>query len=847
MASPTFDATKHDVSIGGLGYMLPPDGRVVRQDAVPATSRAAQGEGRYDQFINDSFYAQATWAGGAGQARLVSTDSYLSGVCDSRWAGHLFPARKLVAAANNGGTASFMFHRDSTMYGFASGGDIEQFGSNTSFTGLSSLPRHQPVVDGNNYMYYVTTDNKLGKWTGSGSVTDITSTLGTGVTPYVVQPFHRYLWCLATRVYESSPTIVQSKATHGVGMLHTYAFNRRPVSGNLLVMSVVTNDNGGGSMEAVPDGWILAGTVSSSTALTTQMFYKGAEPNEPLGGSIRYSVSIIGVTTVTEWEGVDPAAILNVATQASATATTAIAPGSITTTEADTIVIMANGTRDTLTLSTTPATGYTEAIDKTLSVSSIFLNNEVSYKVLTSTGTETPSATSSVTADNVATVIAAFKGNTITADVTQFSMLYSADAGAVWNLAFSDMGTGIELPTAAHAAGGSLWFTTPRGLYQAGVEDEEFVGGHVKLNIFLRGKIDTFNYPSNSANVGLWITDWNGGLYYGVGQTVRSFPMGAAGQAEGRQVWPTEDWGTIGGNVGAVIAGEGGVYFGAGATLYCFNQRGFHPLATNATANIYNFLYWHDGKLYVKADPASAYNFVYPSLRPDIGATAATNFETSYWVSSQIDFEKVDVYKHLAQFQTFAEFSATSGSGTITLEYLSADTGAQPDRLGGGATSLTWTTIGTHSVTDGNVKTYNPTTIKAKSIFLRLSWTVGASGYAIPHSVVANGRAIMPPVKRLVIPLWLTSLAKNKQGALMYADTAAVWTALDEVKDLRNGENTFEVKLYEPDGGTSAYTVTAEQMDDSIIKSKKLNRAVAGDARLVVLQLPGTTVTETRP
>jgi hypothetical protein len=365
--------------------------------------------------------------------------------------------------------------------------------------------------------------------------------------------------------------------------------------------------------------------------------------------------------------------------------------------------------------------------------------------------------------------------------------------------------------------------------------------------VYLRGKIDTFNVPSGTANIGLWMTDWNGALYYGVGQTVRSFPIGAQGQAQGRQVWPTEDWGTAGGDVGAVVAGEGGVYFGGGPTLWCFNQRGFHPLATNATAGIYNHLYWHGGKLYVTKDSAEYYDFGYPSLRPDIYSTAATNFETSYWVSSLIDFEKVEAYKHLSQFQTLVEFSAASDSGTVTLAYINADTGTHPDRLGGGATSLSWTTIGTHTVADTNIKTYSPTVIKAKAIYLRLSWTVGASGYAIPQVVIANGRSIMPPVKRLVVPIWLTSDANNKASTPMYAATADVWTAVDELNDLRNGDATFVVKVVEPDGGTTAYTCTAEQMQDSIIKRKKGARAVAGDAQFVALQLPGTAVTEVRP
>jgi hypothetical protein len=835
MPSPTFDATLHDISIGGLGYMLAPEGRVVRQDAVPATSRAAQGEGRYDLYQIDAFYAQATSAGGAGQSRLSSSDSYLSGVCDTRWGGHIFPARKLIAAANTGGTASFMFHRDSTVYGFVST-NIEQFGSASTFA-AGAVPRNQPVVDGQNNAFYVTAANALYRWLGSGSATDITANLGGGITPYAVAAYHRYLWCLATQSVESTGTLVQSKVaitgtTDEVRVQYDNALSRASVLAVFIFSEDTTPFN---TPTVTPDGWVQRATVSN-TNITGICFTCDAPSSADRTVVFEFDTADEYTYVAVEVSGVDlDAPFLDITTDTDTT--TGYDSGTVDA-ASGTAIFVACDTANNAT-STVPAS-YTDFYSAHAVGSATAV--QAYYRADT---TDTTVATASATNDTESVnFLLKLRSNSITSDQTQFALLYTEDGGNTWTLPLSSTGAGIGAPTAAFAVGGFLWFTTPRGLYQVGVEDEVFADGESVLNVFVRGPVDTFNAPSNSAAAGVWIAHFDGSLYYAVGQTVRAYPIGGLG---GRQVWPTADWGTVGGNIGAVVAGEGGVYFGAGTTLYNFNGRGFHPLATNATANIYDYLYWHQGRLYVNKDPAEYYDFGYPSLRPDIYATAATNFETGYWISSLLDFEKMDVYKHIGELQTFAEFSATSNSGTITLDYISADTGAQPDRLGGGATSLTWTTIGTHTVSDTNVKTYNPTVIKAKAIFLRLTIAPGASGYPIVHSVVANGTAIMPPVDRIIAPIMLAGDVRNKSGALMYANAAAVWTAKDELRDLRRGTNTVAVKIIDDDGGNSAYTCVVEQLQDSIGRFKKGNRSVTGDAQMVFRQIPGTTITETRP
>ena len=61
MALPAFDATKHDVGINGVGYMLA-SGQ--KQDLRPGTTRASSGEGRFDSFESESFHAQSEFGGG---------------------------------------------------------------------------------------------------------------------------------------------------------------------------------------------------------------------------------------------------------------------------------------------------------------------------------------------------------------------------------------------------------------------------------------------------------------------------------------------------------------------------------------------------------------------------------------------------------------------------------------------------------------------------------------------------------------------------------------------------------------------------------------------------------------
>ncbi len=78
MALPAFDATKHDVGINGIGYMLA-SGQ--KQDLRPGTTRASSGEGRFDSFESESFHAQSEFGGGQGQQRFSASDQSTEVTC----------------------------------------------------------------------------------------------------------------------------------------------------------------------------------------------------------------------------------------------------------------------------------------------------------------------------------------------------------------------------------------------------------------------------------------------------------------------------------------------------------------------------------------------------------------------------------------------------------------------------------------------------------------------------------------------------------------------------------------------------------------------------------------------
>lgn len=827
---PTFDADRHDISIDGKGYMRATagDALVMRQDAVPHIARAALGEGRYDLFQIDSFFAQADWAGGAGQSRVSATDAYLSGVSDTRFSGFAFPARKKLTAASTGGTSRWLFSRGSSVYGF-SGSNIELVGTSTTYA-AGSLPVQQPDVDANNNVYWAAADGTLRKWTGSGSAT---STGPGGVTVQNFRLYGQYGYCFGVETAYGTPTLVQSTTASGSTTLVAASLTNRPKPGNVLVAACFASTGS----KTTPSGWTLIKS-QGQLAVYGRTVESGTTPSLQVVNSVAATMRL----HLAEFAGVDSDLVVDAVVGSSNAASTTVASGSTgTLPNSDALAYFAAAS--TGSTATATATNYTEISDTA--------NLSTQYRALSSTSAQSPSvtATGSGDTDGICLVL---KGNTLTSNTEQFCIYYTGDGGSTWTSAFTGGAMAIGPVIESAVGGGFLFFTTPRALYQMATDEEELISGEIVITIAIR-EVERFpkvhvdatpadwggryTTPSAMDFAGAWLAIWNGSVFYPVGQTLRRYAIGANGA---EQVWPTAYWGTTGGDVKAVVAGEGGVWFGAGTTLWMFNGRGFHPLATDSTSGIYDYLYWHDGKLYLNGDPAKYYDFGYPALRPDIYSTAATNFETGYVVTSLIDLEKVDVDKVLRTFQTQAQFSAASDSGSITLAYLVADSaGNNPERLGGGATSLTWTTIHSHTVSDGNVKrtTISPH-IKAKAIYLRATLTPGASGYPILRSVAAFGRTIMPRVTRFVVPLALGTGIRDKQGKVLYPTVADVQAAQDTLLALRSGSDPFTVKIVQADGTTDDYLCTFEKYDDALILQRHEGQAAGLVATAVLLEVP---------
>ncbi len=257
---------------------------------------------------------------------------------------------------------------------------------------------------------------------------------------------------------------------------------------------------------------------------------------------------------------------------------------------------------------------------------------------------------------------------------------------------------------------------------------------------------------------------------------------------------------------------------GAKALINGIAGAGFMPLFKQTNANELDYLHWFKGKLYGNADPSIYYNFKYPSSRPDVAGAAVADLTTGYMITSKIDMEKIADYKVVRKFSTQAQFTATSGSGTITLEYRNADTGLHPDPYLPDDGTITWTSIGTHTISDGNVKEYTLSTpAEMRAIWLRITLTVGASGYPILEAVIANGRAIMPAVHRFTATLNISSAALDRAGTPMYTGASGVNAAIDELLAVLTGTPRYCTLDYvDDDDSVTQYTVTKEQADDSI-------------------------------
>ncbi len=829
MTLPVFDKQKHSVGIDGVGYIRDGSASIHRDDALPATARAAQGEGRYDSYQDDSYLAQADWSGGVGQGRFRAGDAILSGIGDGRRGG-FFPAKKRLAATGNGGTTWEYFERLGVLYG-ETATQYEQIndGTNTVVSLTSGSQLCKPVVSASNNVLSVRSESsvqKIRRWDGT-TITDVSIP---GTTPYLVAPYNRFIWSFGTRTLYSTiqvPTV--QKYEQGTAMAtHRFVFTTKPLPA--LTSLLIVNWNGASTL-TTPDGWTLDKTISNT--VNTSIFR--IDPSTSLSSvTLTFSGAVDCTAFLIQTKGLYDAAALDsdaqTATGTSANPTSA----SLTPINADTLVFVTFNRNQGGSVSYSAHTNsYTQLSEGTSSGTDH--NAEVAYKILSASAATSTQATVTTSVDWASITIAYVK-TTRTADITQTAVHYTLDDGSSWNEAFQDDTAGIPVPRAAVAAEGYLWLTTQRSLYRMAVD--ETASELNPLNPVLTvafGEVDKWDMPLDTGVVGGQIAVSERVVYWGVGGTVRQY----APNGIGRPIWPPDDWATQAGAVQGIAAGEGGLYFGAGGYLYNYNGRGFHCLAKETNAGEFDYLKWHGGRLYLKKDPAAYYDFKYPSMRPDIVLTDATTFETGYAVTSLIDNEKTSIDKVIRRFQLQGYFTAgstTAETGSLTLEYYAGT--SLPDKLGGGATSLTWTNIGSLGGSDGAFyKDFTlGTPLVKKRYWLRVTLTPGSLGYPVLTGVVVDGRSLMPSVKRFIMPLRISTRVTDRQGNVMYPTPADVKAAFDALEALRPG--TYYTLNY-LDGPNSKvdYTVTSEQKLEQV-DGYWHDASVSGLIQLVMKELP---------
>lgn len=819
MALPTFDADLHDIGIDGKGFLRADagEGAIQRQDMQPATSRAAEGEGRYDSFQSESFRAQATWEGGVGQGRFRAADQFLTGITDTRFAAHAFPARKIVATGSVGGGTTGYFTREGVLYGMLST-TLEKVSDGSEYT--NALPPRDgshPVTTAAGNVLWVSSSKTLLKWSGTGAATDISSGLGTNVTPYAIDLYGRFLWCIGKRRVTTGGVLVQ---TRHLGFVSSAVFNfgfvNVPKPTSVLALFIASEDTTPfNAVSSLPAGWSVR-SVSNATNITMTCITKENPTAADRVVSVVMDSSAIYWVLGVEIDGLNVLSpYLSVAETNHTTAN--YTSGTVSASAGFNLFVVAE--MNDLATSTTPA-NYTSVFDGDAGS----ISWHAYYRADT---TDTQVAVTATNETEAAGIIIKFDATPIGDNFDKTVFFYSNDDGTTWNEVFSGDSAGMPLPIATLATQGSLWITTDRGLYEARSEEREFEDHTTNVLLAARGPVDIFSYPLDASAIGNQLTTWEGALYYNLGGTIRRFAPGGVAS----QIWPNPAWATTGGTIKAMVAGEGGVYFSAGGYLWNYNGRGVHQLAKEVSSGDFDVLFWHGGKLYCKGDPAKYLDFGFPSLRPDLSSTSPAAFTTGYLISSEVDFDKVPVVKVVRAFELQGYFTAGTTaveSGTLTLEYaLGCDGVVDPGKEGGAAAATTWVSIGSMSVVDGGTKAFTlATPLQCKRLFLRVTITPGTVGYPVLLAYTAYGRAVMPSTVRIVAPISIYTGQTDKAASVVYADDADVKAAVDHLRTLRRGTNAtkyFTVSFVDEIGGVEEYVCTAETMADWLTWQKRDN------------------------
>lgn len=876
----------YDIAIDGTGYLRDSDAESIigRADRLPVTTRAAMGEGRFDTYQDDAYYAQANFAGGMGQERLYAQDAYLVGSCLTQW-GRIFPALKKGGTLVAGSSGRY-FRFGNALYNMVDGVPDGVYNPSgpvptdaTGTTGSHSVIHPVTTTINNTVLFPSAGQTALHRWR-SGNVETVTPPGAANVD--AVATLGRFVYALGRENTPQGPTVVQSgRDVVTVADINTTlaqatsqlpggadavswnfpnsqsaspsTFNGFEIGNTLLVGMVFKNASALRTIAIPPDNrWIplrsagLRGTKTAASNVQVQiwMLPKVEKPVERMD----FSFSGDPVTMAVGWvelSGLDPKTIVEDMNSSAATVgtpvTTATTGAALGSSRSD-FYFGVLGVPDA-GVGLAVSAGWTAVYDSEVNDGAdTDLEFVIAYDI-ESTGTNTLSDT--ISSNLYAGAIVSLRGNGVTTSQKSVVLWYSEDEGENWRKVSGVGGPGLGQVRAMHAAQGALWVATDRGLFIIDVEEQALTDGSFKQNAAMTGPVDEWNQPYESNYTANWLAVFEGAIYYNLGGTVRRFIRNGVAAV----IWPTPEWAiTTGGSpVTSLVAGEGGLFWSAGGVVWNFSGRGMHVLGEGEGP-----LFLHRGRIYVTGE--QYFMLPYPHARPDQsnptfpeGRTGGggTIYQTGYLVTSALDFDAPLLDKLISRFATQCRFTAATNSGSVTLQYaLGCTAGPDPSwgGLDGAPTGVTWVDIGTHVYADGGIKTYGrkegwdlaADEISCRRLYLRLVIEPGTEGYPIVEALAAYGLIKLPNRKQLTIPIRAFVGQPGSDGATKYLDSEDVADVLDQLEALRDSSQAFDV-LFDDGDEEISYRVVAAEQDQALRGRMRSGLDLSVQARFIEL------------
>lgn len=843
-AFPASYLASHDFLVNNLGFMRAPGTPYQIADSVPAHDRAAIGEARHDTFQTQSFFAQAATGGGAGQSRLVSQDKFLTGIADTRFDGYIFPPRK-KQDGTDGGTAYWYFNRGSSLYGVTAS-TFDLIGTATTYS-HGGLPAHKPAVDGQNNVYWATTSEGLRFWDGS-SFSSILPTTKIDRAKHVAQ-YGRHIWLfgevdIPNIGYDSQDGF--SFATSGTSRTNTQSDPNE--SQYALTLAIATIESGSSSDAASLDlASALTGVWTEGTSITEDdgastyikmlVYYIWGGGGDASTITFTHDNSADDVTIqFVNLEGVDPDGTFDFTTDTDAGTGTGLTLTPSAGADFQVSGIMSSASSDSITVPSS-WTSISE-LDSPAAHTA-----EVAYENASDTTVNWSGMTSGA-------IKAAWNLNLsepASAGQTQYTILATDNQGTTWTAAPSNFGPDLFGNIRASVATAQvLWLATDRGLFRMVGQVNQTQGGAQIADVGVT-KHDEWEVPKDD-NAGNWIASFQGLLYYPVGSTIRRYAPNSSDPNDDRAFWPPSDWSTVVDKVQAVVSNEAGLWFGAAGYLWNFNGRGFHQMASEPATGAFDYLYWHQGNLYIKADPYDYYEYGYPTVRPDIlidqSVLTASDFDTGYFITSSIDFEKVADPKIIRMLETQQSFTSDTNTGSVSWHYRNGcGTDADPGVGSGGDTGSTWTSWGTHQYSDGGYKRHTLSTpLQCYRVFNRATLTPGSGGIPVIHYFTIWGRSIMPSVHAIVNQAQINVGQRDRENNEIIASYGEAKKWLRVVKALRERNQPSEtlyhtVTINDGTDGGDEYLATFSQLQESITEDN-INQRVTINMTMEFSEIP---------